>query len=153
MLGRLARWLRLLGFDTLYYRDISDAHFFRIAKQQNRFILTRDTHFLRFKNFSDFLLIKLNDTFDQLVELIKILGLKEFGVSRCVRCNGVLLELHEKKEIRSLVPGHVYLHSSKFLRCKDCNWIYWEGSHMKRFRERVCEALHCQNGGWSDSKV
>lgn len=57
MLGRLARWLRLLGFDTLYYPDISDSNLLKIARQQERFILTRDTHFPGFKNLKEYLLI------------------------------------------------------------------------------------------------
>jgi len=141
MLGRLARWLRILGFDILYYQDISDASLLKIARQDNRFILTRDTHFLRIKNLKDYLLINSDNTFEQLVEIIRALGIKEFNPGRCVKCNGVLIEVIEKKDVKGLVPEHVYMQFNKFLRCRDCGNIYWEGSHMKRFRGEVCEIL------------
>ena len=137
MLGRLARWLRMLGFDTLYYSDKSDAGLLKIARQQDRFILTRDTHFLQFKNLSDFLLISSNNTLEQLIETITALNIKEFDVSRCVKCNGVLVESVEREEVKGLVPEHVYIHFNKFLKCGDCGSIYWEGSHMRRFRETI----------------
>jgi uncharacterized protein with PIN domain len=60
MLGRLARWMRFLGFDTLYYRDISDSRLIRIAREQNRLILTRDTRLVKIKAVKDYLLIKAN---------------------------------------------------------------------------------------------
>lgn len=137
MLGRLARWLRMLGFDTLYYKDISDAGLLKIARQQDRFILTRDTHFLQFKNLSDFLLISSNNTLEQLIETITALNIKEFSISRCVKCNGVLVGSVEREEVKGLVPEHVYIHFDKFLKCGDCGSIYWEGSHMRRFRETI----------------
>ncbi len=137
MLGRLARWLRMLGFDTLYYSDKSDAGLLKIARQQDRFILTRDTHFLQFKNLSDLLLISSNNTLEQLIETITALNIKEFSISRCVKCNGALIGGLEREEVKGLVPEHVYIHFDKFLKCGDCGSIYWEGSHMRRFRETI----------------
>lgn len=141
MLGRLARWLRLLGFDTLYYPDISDSNLLKIARQQERFILTRDTHFQGFKNLKDFLLINSNNTLEQLLEVKKTLDLKIVDAGRCVKCNGMLIAGIEKKSVRGLVPEHIYVQYNRFSRCKDCGNIYWEGSHMKRFREKVCAIL------------
>lgn len=141
MLGRLARWLRLLGFDTLYYPDISDSNLLKIARQQERFILTRDTHFPGFKNLKEYLLINSNNTFEQLVELTKALNMEEFNSGRCVKCNGMLIPGIGKKNVRGLVPEHIYVQYNRFSRCKDCGNIYWEGSHIKRFREKVCDRL------------
>lgn len=109
MLGRLARWLRLLGFDTLYYPDISDSNLLKVARQQDRFILTRDTHFLHIKNLKDYLLINSNNTFEQLVEITKALNMKEFNSGRCVKCNGMLIGGIGKKSVRGLVPEHIYV--------------------------------------------
>ncbi|MBI4689058.1 MAG: Mut7-C RNAse domain-containing protein [Nitrospirae bacterium] len=131
MLGRLARWLRLLGFDTLYYSDISDSDLLRIARRENRFILTRDTHFLRFKDLKDFLLINSNNTLDQLIEITRVLKMKKFDLARCVKCNGMLDDVVEKADIEGSVPEYIYLKLSKFMRCRACGNIYWEGSHMK----------------------
>lgn len=143
MLGRLARWLRILGFDTLYYKDISDTSLLKIARQQNRLILTRDTHFLHFKNFRDFVLLSSNDTIGQLVEVMRTLDIKLHPLSsivqcsRCVKCNGVITEVQDKNDVKGLVPDYIYLSFNKFFRCGDCGNVYWEGSHVKRFRERV----------------
>lgn len=141
MLGRLARWLRLLGFDTLYQIDISDAELLRIARQENRIVLTRDTHFLRFKDFTDYFLINSNDTFDQLSEVITGLNISGFKHARCTACNGIFTNIQNKREVKGLVPDYVYIHINRFMRCNDCGNIYWEGSHIKRFMERVCDRL------------
>ncbi len=141
MLGRLARWLRLLGFDTFYSNKISDIELLKIAKEQDRLVLTRDTHFLRFKNFRDYLFINSNETINQLVEVIKFFGIKEFGPSRCVKCNGILLDAADKSEVSNIVPEYVYIKNNKFSRCKKCSSVYWQGSHVQRFKEKICEKL------------
>ena len=146
MLGRLARWLRFLGFDTLYYSGISDSRLIRIAKEQDRFILTRDTRLIRIKGLKDYLLIKANDSFHQLLEVIDALKLKHFDLlSRCVKCNGRLSRIFDKGEIKDSVPEYVFLHCNIFLKCTDCGRIYWEGSHPKKFREKLGDILKFSN--------
>lgn len=142
MLGRLARWMRFLGFDTLYYRDISDSRLVRIAREQNRLILTRDTRLVKIKAFKDYLLIKANDSYNQLVEVIDTLKLKAFNpLSRCVECNGLLKKVSDKIEIQDSVPEFVLLNFNVFLKCRNCGKIYWEGTHPKKFREKLGEFL------------
>lgn len=142
MLGRLARWLRLLGFDTLYYTDISDNRLLRVAKEEGRFILTRDTRIVRIKGIKDFLLIRANDSFSQLLEVIDTLKLTHFKLlSRCVTCNGMLKRILDKHEIEDSVPEFVFLHFNLFLKCSDCGKVYWEGTHPKKFREKLAEVL------------
>jgi len=142
MLGRLARWLRLLGFDTLYYNDISDNRLLRIAKEQGRLILTRDTRLIKIKGIKDYLLIKANDSFSQLLEVIDTLKLTQFNLlSRCVKCNGMLTRILDKNEIKDSVPEFVFLHFNLFLRCSDCGKVYWEGTHPRKFREKLSEGL------------
>ena len=63
MLGRLARWLRFLGYDTLYYSGISDSSLIRIAREQDRVVLTRDTRLIKIKGLNNYLLIISNDSF------------------------------------------------------------------------------------------
>lgn len=143
MLGRLARWLRLLGFDTSYYPDISDTRLLRIAKEEKRLILTRDTRLIKIKGFNDYLLIKANDPFKQILEVINTLDIKHFcPFSRCVSCNGVLRGLTDKNEIRESVPEFVFLNSKTFLRCTNCGKVYWEGTHPKKFREKLSDILN-----------
>jgi len=142
MLGRLARWMRFLGFDILYYPDISDSRLIKIAREQDRFILTRDTRLIKIKGVKDYLLIKANDSFEQLLEVIEALKLKQFNLlSRCVRCNGVLTQVLKKSEIKDSVPEYVFLNFNVFLKCSSCGNIYWEGSHLKNFREKLGEVL------------
>jgi hypothetical protein len=138
MLGRLARWLRLLGFDTLYVPHISDSMLLRIAREQDRVILTRDTRLTRRKAIQAHLLIHANDTLKQLCEVITVLKLKHFHTfSRCVACNGELITLREKGVVKDSVPEFVFLSVQDFYRCSECGKIYWEGSHPRKFREKL----------------
>ena len=96
MLGRLARWLRFLGYDTLYYSGISDSSLIRIAREQDRVVLTRDTRLIKIKGLKNYLLITSNDSFQQLLEVIESLKLRQFNLlSRCVKCNGELMKIIE----------------------------------------------------------
>ncbi len=142
MLGRLARWLRFLGFDTFYCSGISDSRLIRIAREQDRVILTRDTRLTEVKGLKHYLLIRANDSFGQLVEVVDSLKLRRFNLfSRCVKCNGELAKIIDKAEIKDSVPEFVFLQHNDFLKCADCGKIYWEGSHPKKFRDKVGDIL------------
>jgi len=141
MLSRLARWLRLLGFDTLYYSRIQDRDLMRLALQEGRVILTRDSHFLGVKNLKNLCFIHSDDPTAQVIEVLRTFDIKEFGAGRCVRCNGPLDTVQERESIRDLVPEYIFFHASGFSRCLDCGNVYWEGSHMKRFREQLGSAM------------
>ncbi|MEW6002041.1 MAG: Mut7-C RNAse domain-containing protein [Nitrospirota bacterium] len=142
MLGRLARWLRLLGFDTLYSPELSDSKLLKLAREEGRFILTRDTRLINRRGIGDYLLIKANDPFEQLREVIDSLKLKEFcPLSRCVNCNGPLMRFSDKGEIKDSVPEFVFLNFNVFLRCGGCGKIYWEGTQPEKFREKLSEIL------------
>jgi uncharacterized protein with PIN domain len=142
MLGRLARWLRLLGFDTLYDPRISDSRLIRVAKEQGRVILTRDTRLIKVRGIQDYLLIKTNDPFQQLLEVIHAFSLKDFlPLTRCVVCNGQLSKIPDKKEIRDSVPDFVFHNFYNFLRCSDCGKIFWEGTHPGMFKEKLTQIL------------
>lgn len=140
MLGRLARWLRLLGFDTLYYADISDGELLRLAAREGRFILTRDTHFMKRKGLRDFYLVRSEKPMEQIREVLTFFNIREPGAGRCASCNGALSEIADKALVRDAVPEYIFLHSSDFRRCDACGKVYWEGTHLKRFR-RMLETL------------
>ncbi|MEW6570858.1 MAG: Mut7-C RNAse domain-containing protein [Nitrospirota bacterium] len=141
MLGRLARWLRFLGFDTVYRPDTVDRDLIRIARQEDRFILTKDTALLKRKGIRGFLL-NADDSLEQLQEVIHRFKLKEFNLfSRCVKCNGELARISNKSEIKDSVPEYVYLNYKLFSKCKGCGKVYWEGSHPQKFRELVEDIL------------
>ena len=142
MLGRLARWMRFLGFDTLYYPNISDGRLIKVAREQDRFILTRDTRLIKIKGVDDYFLIKANDSFEQLLEVTAALKLTQFNpFSRCVKCNGLLTRILNKSKIKDSIPEYVFLNFNAFLKCTDCGKIYWEGTHPKKFREKFSEVL------------
>ena len=108
MLGRLARWLRFLGCDTLYYSGISDSSLIRIAREQDRVVLTRDTRLIKIKGLKNYLLITSNDSFQQLLEVIDSLKIRQFTLlSRCVKCNGELMKIIDKVEIKDSVPEFI----------------------------------------------
>ena len=142
MLGRLAKWLRLLGFDVLYYRDIEDRKIVRIAKEQGRTILTRDTGFLKRRGMKDIIFIRSDNVFDQLLEMKEVLRL-ENGISdrRCSICNSTFSPVISKEEIRGNVPDHVYMNYNNFIRCEGCGKVYWEGTHHQKIREKISELI------------
>jgi uncharacterized protein len=142
MLGRLARWLRFLGFDTLYFSHISDSKLVKIALEQERLILTRDTRLVQRKVVRDYVLIYANDPQKQLSEVINTLQLRYFShFSRCVACNGLLSKIPDKSAVKDSVPEFVFLEKQDFFRCSECRKLYWEGSHPKRFRENLAGVL------------
>ena len=145
MLGRLARWLRLMGFDTLYFADISDGELLRRALDEQRTILTRDTAFLKRKT-GDCVLIKSNDPFEQLDQVLKDLRPETPGQMRCASCNGILAAVAHKDEVADSVPEYVYLNHNHFLRCGGCGNIYWEGSQYRRLRAKLEEILGTSGG-------
>ncbi len=138
MLGRLARWLRFLGFDTVFSPNITDRNLIRTAREENRTILTRDTQLIKIKGLESYLLIASEDPFQQLLETISAFGLTTFHlISRCVACNGMLEEVGDKAVLKDSVPEYVFLHYDLFRQCTNCGKIYWEGSHPKKFREEI----------------
>ena len=138
MLGKLSRWLRLMGYDVDYENDFKDGEI--IANATERTILTRDMALFKraeSKGLSA-LLIRKTDLKEQLLQLKEEVGIElhdtpEF--SRCSLCNGEIEKI-EKEKVRDEVPPKVF-ENSEFWVCKNCQKIYWEGGHWKNIRERV----------------
>ena len=146
MLGRLAKWLRLLGFDVLYYPDIEDREVIRISREQDRTILTRDTCLLKRRGVRDAVFIKSDHLSEQLLDMKDILDLHDSDrAERCVVCNGTLSIVSDRDEVQDLVPDYVYHNFENFMRCNGCGKVYWEGSHYKKIRERTGEILRKSN--------
>ncbi len=138
MLGRLARWLRLVGFDTLYFADLSDAELIRLAKGQERTILTRDTGILK-RDVGGCVLIESDDPLEQLEQVLRELRPAPPREMRCANCNGALEEVGRKEEVVDSVPEHVYRAHNRFLRCENCGNVYWEGSQYRKLRTKLKE--------------
>jgi uncharacterized protein with PIN domain len=130
-LGRVAKYLRILGYDTLYFTHIEDSALIRMANKEGRTILTRDRELSERKNARAFLL-KETDTESQLKTILEHFGLsKEIGEnSRCTVCN-TPLENVKKEEVINRLPEGVKKHFEFFERCPACNRIYWHGDHYR----------------------
>ena len=146
MLGRLAKWLRLLGFDVLYYPDIEDREVIRISREQDRTILTRDTLMLKCRGARDAVFIRSDHISEQLLEVKDMLSMHDSDRGeRCIVCNGNLHKVSDRGEVQDLVPDYVYHSFESFMRCNVCAKVYWEGSHFKKIRERISEILRKSN--------
>lgn len=132
-LGKLAQYLRLLGFDCLYRNDYDDAEVAEIASQQHRVVLTRDRRLLRRKIISHGLFVRSDQPRQQVSELLKRLDLYDEvePFSRCVNCNGFLSVIDKNSIIDRLEPL-TREHYNDFKICNDCGQLYWPGSHFER---------------------
>jgi uncharacterized protein len=139
MLGSLARWLRILGYDTLYHVDMEDDKLRAEAKDSHRVLVTRDAELHRQAVKTGLLsvLIYSEHIRGQLRELVDAQGISLAPVNtRCPRCNGNL-EPVEKDEITGKVPLESYNVFDEYWVCTDCNAIYWKGSHWVQIQETL----------------
>ncbi|HSB73022.1 MAG TPA: Mut7-C RNAse domain-containing protein [Candidatus Methylomirabilis sp.] len=137
MLGRLATWLRILGYDAEYFRG-EDEDLLRRAWGEERLLLTRDTRLLRRRRLPPSLFIQSDHVREQLHQVVRALGLQT-GPSlgrRCLRCN-TILEPRAKVEAEGLVPEFVWSHHQDFWGCPRCRRIYWAGTHRRKMEEAV----------------
>jgi uncharacterized protein with PIN domain len=131
MLGRLAIWLRLLGYDTAYHHDATDAQLARIARAENRVLLTRDVELTR-RRAVRAILIESEQVEEQLRQVFHALNLTaREAFSRCAECNSVLEEV-SKESVRGQVPPFVFHTQERYRRCPRCARIYWRGTHWAR---------------------
>ena len=139
MLGKLARWLRALGYDCLYPRKINDEDLLRIAREGGRWLLTRDRRLARAAGSDRILLIHSDYVDVQVSEVAEALRLQLTPVNaltRCLECNGAL-EPVAKEEVRGRVPPYTYTSQESFIGCPDCGRIYWAGTHVGAILDRL----------------
>lgn len=138
MLGKLAKWLRVLGYDTAYLRRGADEDI-RAGLRGGRILLTRNRRAEAWAGQGGVVAIEANDPWEQLQEVVRKLELRpaeEMLFSRCLRCNLVLTPV-EKQEVESEVPEYIWQTHRRFSRCPGCGRIYWAGTHAKRMRQRL----------------
>ncbi len=147
MLGSLARWLRILGFDTIYFRAIDDNELIKIARQQERILLTRDTGIARRKHIQQLILVHSNTTLEQLKEVLSALfpdsPIPRFPISdvpRCPVCNGELAAT-AREAVADRIPEYVFLNATPFFTCRECGKVYWYGSHKKSIDKILKQAI------------
>ena len=142
MLGRLARWLRVLGIDTAYERDIEDAQLVERALAEGRVILTRDRSLSDEWRVEGIFLIASEELHSQLRQVIDDFGLRpriELFV-RCLDCNMRLEEIDDATA-QAEVPPRVYERGGPFRRCPRCRRLYWAGSHTDRMERVIARVL------------
>jgi uncharacterized protein with PIN domain len=137
MLGRLVKWLRILGLDVIYGQHLTGYGLIRAARAENRLILTRDRR-LKQKQPPPFLLIESDHYRDQLRQVIRECGLtpRERLFTRCLECNA-LLQARPKDSVEKLVPPYVFSTQEKFSWCPGCQRVYWPATHYQKMREEL----------------
>ena len=140
-LGKLAKWLRILGFDTRYESGASSRAFFETLESE-RIFLTRTEKLRKMSCEHRLVFIKSNDPVEQLKQVINEVGITNEDLrpfSRCSPCNLPIVNIH-KDSVIGRVPDYIWETHDAFSRCPRCERIYWSGSHTKRCMERI-EAL------------
>jgi len=137
-LGKLARWLRLLGFDCLYQNDFEDGHIVDLAVEEERIILTRDRGILKRKAVTHGYCIRSENVQEQIREVVRRFDLRDQirPFERCPRCNSNL-EHVSKEDIREELEPGTAANYQEFLRCTECQQLYWEGAHFKTLGDAI----------------
>jgi uncharacterized protein len=144
MLGKLSRWLRMLGQDVEYNVKLDDAQLLAQAKAEGRVLLTRDFELYQRalgRGFEAFYL-QGNSEAERLAELAKRFGLPleiDMDQSHCPRCNAKL-QAAKKEQIEGDVEKNTFLHYDKFWKCPNCGHVYWQGAHWKQIQETLAQA-------------
>lgn len=142
MLGRLARWLRAMGYDTVYLGPAHDHRLLQLAFSEDRLLLTRDAKLARLAGPRG-RLVRGEPMDRQLAEVVEDLALAppdQGWLSRCLDCN-TLLEPRVKETLQGVVPEYVFANHTEFVGCPGCGKIYWPGTHADRMLARLRELL------------
>jgi len=144
MLGKLARWLRMLGQDVEYFNQLEDAELMAKAKKEHRVLLTRDLELYQratAKNIDAFYVEGKTEA-EKLAELAKRFGIPlqiDLKLSRCPKCN-TQIEETPKDELAGKVKEKTFRYYNEFWECPKCGSIYWQGAHWGRIRATLKEA-------------
>ncbi|REC94658.1 Mut7-C RNAse domain-containing protein [Kushneria indalinina] len=143
-LGRLARYLRLLGFDVCWRNDFSDEELADTSAAQNRILLTRDRRLLYRRQIVHGYFVRATDPAQQVEEVCRRFELHDeiAGFKRCARCNALLVKV-DKASVARRLEARTLLYYNDFYKCKKCCHVYWQGSHFARMSAWI-EALKQQ---------
>jgi uncharacterized protein with PIN domain len=138
MLGRLARWLRLLGYDTAYENDADDPHLARRARAEGRVLLTRDRELAARRGLRT-LLVASEALEEQVQQVQQALGPAPApALSRCSLCN-LPLEAVAPEDVSDQVPPYVLRTQRQFRLCPGCGRVYWAGTHLEGMRQTLAD--------------
>lgn len=142
MLGKLAKWLKILGFDTLFFSKIEDDELLTIARKEKRILLTRDTGLIQKAKEIETLFLESERWREQVMQVLEHFDLwgKIDSHTRCIACNMKLKSL-SKKDAKNLVTPFVYKHADSFALCPSCGRVFWRGTHFKDMEHKIEEIL------------
>ena len=142
MLGKLAKWLKILGFDALFFSKIEDDALLDIAADENRVLLTRDTGLIEKSKRVKLLFIESENWRTQVEQV-----LDEFDLwrdvkpnSRCIECNVRIKDL-PRERAKNLVTPFVFENADTFALCPDCGRVFWRGTHLKDMETKIDDFL------------
>ena len=147
--GKLSKWLRIMGYDTLLGNEVDDDQLIRIAIREGRILLTKDTGILRrgvvFSGKLKVVLIRDDRVQEQLRQVIEELNLKQnlSPFSLCLECNHPLVP-KKKEEVKDLVPPYVFQTQDQYMQCPICHRIYWRGTHWQRMNQELQKLVGSQ---------
>jgi uncharacterized protein with PIN domain len=141
-LGRLAKYLRLCGFDTLFSSRYSDPEIVHVAEKEKRIILTRDRDILKNNRVTHGYWIRSQKHDEQLKEVFSRFDLKDqiSFFERCIRCNTILEDVR-KEDITDRLKENTRRYYSRFKLCPDCDRIYWSGSHYEKMKSLITQVI------------
>ncbi len=142
MLGRLAKMLRLLGYDTAYFPDITPAQIQQVLPQEGRVLLTRGNAEKRFPGLTNYYALQSDYPPEQLREVVERFGLDPTSGlwTRCTLCNSAIDKI-ERQAAQSRVPRKVFEIYAEFFQCTGCGHVYWKGSHVERVLKNLSSLL------------
>jgi len=137
-LGRLAAYLRMLGFDTLYRNDFDDPTLANISADEHRILLTCDRQLLMRKQITYGYFVRARQPREQLLEILTRFDLYEEQnpLTRCIHCNGKINSV-DKQEIEDQLLAKTKKYYNDFFQCRDCKKIYWKGSHYLKMQAMI----------------
>ncbi len=142
MLGKLAKWLKILGFDVLYFSKIEDSDLLTLAQNEGRALLSRDNELIEKSRNIKTLFIESEDWNTQLEQVLNGFELWEdiSPYSRCIECNVELRDL-SKERAKNMVTPFVFERAESFALCPECDRVFWKGTHHKDMECKVEEIL------------
>ncbi len=140
--GKLVKWLRMMGYDTLFFNGSDDSNMIATALAEGRVILTRDTQIMKRRVVASgrlkAIFIQSDEPELQMRQIINTLGLDcQFRpLAICLECNQSLLE-RSKQQVKDLVPPYVFQTQSQYMECPNCHRIYWRGTHWEAMTKKL----------------
>ena len=140
--GKLARWLRIMGHDTAFFTGIADSKLVQIALNEDRVILTRDTQIMERKLIVNrkikAVLIRGDLLPGQIRQVLSELGIVNSlnAFSRCIECNTILTPKSREK-VKALVPIYVFQTQNNYMQCSECERVYWKGTHWQEMNKKM----------------